>query len=124
MSDVVRSIAEASERPGGFELPAELWIRIVYEFLVAYHRRRVDPELLLDSLIPLYFARTASYVQEVAVLSNEEADAAVDALVDVAVELKPYLERRWQEGSVPERPLAEQPIGEGVPVEELAPDAV
>ena len=124
MAEVVRSIEEASERAAGFELPAELWIRIVYEFLLAYHRRRVDPELLLDSLIPLYFARTASYVVEVSDRTNEEAEAAVDSLVDAAVRLKPELERGWREDAPPERSLAEQPVGEGHPVEELAPDAV
>jgi glucosylglycerate synthase len=124
MSDVVASITEASERQEGFHLSAEVWIRIVYEFLLAYHRRRLDPELILDSLIPLYFARTASYVQDVDDLTNEEAEGAVDALVDLAVRFKPQLERGWREELVPERPLADQPVGEGRPVEELAPDAV
>jgi glycosyltransferase involved in cell wall biosynthesis len=124
MSEVVRSIDEASERQEGFRLDGELWIRIVYEFLIAYNRRRADPELVLDSLIPLYFARTASYVQEVAELTNEEAETAVDSLVDVAVRFKPYLERGWQKESVPERSLADQPVGEGRPVEELAPGSV
>jgi len=124
MAEVVRSIEEASERAAGFELPSDLWIRMVYEFLIAYHRRRVDPELLLDSLIPLYFARTASWAQEVASLTNEEAEAVVDDVVDDAVRLKPFLEHGWREESMPERSLAEQPVGEGKPVEELAPDAL
>jgi glucosylglycerate synthase len=124
MSAVVASITQASERQEGFHLSADVWIRIVYEFLVAYHRRRLDPELVLDSLIPLYFARTASYVQDVDDLTNEEAEAAVDALVDLAVRFKPQLEEGWRAESVPERPLADQPVGEGRPVEELAPDAV
>jgi glucosylglycerate synthase len=124
MADVVASITEASERQEGFHLSAETWIRIVYEFLLAYHRRRLDPELVLDSLIPLYFARTASYVQDVVDLSNEEAEASIDSLVDLAMQFKPGLDKAWREEPMPERTLADQPVGEGRPVEELAPDAV
>jgi hypothetical protein len=37
---------------------------------------------------------------------------------------KPELDRGWKEELVPQRRLADQPVGEGRPVEELAPDAV
>jgi hypothetical protein len=118
------AIAEASERPTGLHLPADLWISIVYDFLVAYNARRVDPELLLDALIPLYFARTAAFVHEVADLTTEEAEAAVDEVVDAAVRLKPELLREWAAESVPDRALADQPVPEGAPVEELASGSV
>ena len=118
--EVLAAIEEASERPTGLSLGPELWIRIVYEFLVAYNSRRADAEALLDALIPLYFARTATYVHEVANMTDEEAEAAIDEVADAAVRLKPYLVQRWDAERVPERTLAEQPVMQGQPVEELA----
>jgi hypothetical protein len=120
-SEVLGCISAAAESRIGFTLPADLWFRIVYEFLVAYNARSVDPSELVDSLIPLYFARTASYVQEVADDSNEEADRKVDAFVDVALQFKPYLVRRWRQESVPARRLADQPVPEPArPMHEVA----
>jgi hypothetical protein len=124
LGEVLRRISDAGERGAEFSLPAELWIRIVYEFLVAYNARQADPEALLDSLIPLYFARTASFVHEVEDCTNEEAEAAVDAVADAALRLKPSLEEAWIETGIPERTLAEQPVPEGEPVEELASGTV
>jgi hypothetical protein len=122
--EVLGAIEEASERPGGMPVTAELWIRIVYDFLVAYNSRRVDSGPLLDALIPLYFARTAAFVHEVAELTNEKAEEAVDDVVDAAIRLKPTLRARWRKEGVPERSLAEHSVPEGEPVEELASGSV
>jgi glycosyltransferase involved in cell wall biosynthesis len=111
-SEVLGCISAASESRMGFTLPVDLWFRIVYEFLVAYNVRKIDPGEVLDSLIPLYFARTASYVQEVAEDSGEEAERKIDEFVDVALQFKPYLVRRWQQENVPVRRLADQPVPE------------
>jgi hypothetical protein len=101
-------------------IPPDLWIRVVYDFLVAYNARRASPEALLDALLPLYFARTATYVREAADLTDDEAEAAIDQVVDAAVSLKPYLVERWDRGGVPDRALAEQPVPEGHSAGELA----
>ena len=50
--------------PGAFHFPAELWIRCLYDALVAYHRPGIDRERLLAALTPLYFARTAGFIAE------------------------------------------------------------
>jgi glycosyltransferase involved in cell wall biosynthesis len=109
---VMDAISTAAVDPRGFRLPAEAWLRIVYDYLIAYNDRRVDPGALLDSLIPLYFARTASWIQEVADLSNDEAEREVERYVDVAVDLKQYLVRRWEQEGVPDHQLAQQPVAE------------
>ncbi len=44
----------------------ELWVRVVYDFAVAYHGPAMDREHLLRSLTPLYLGRTASFVIETA----------------------------------------------------------
>jgi glucosylglycerate synthase len=107
---VMRAIREAGEHPRGLLLPPSLWFRLVYDFLVAYNDRQTDAGGLLDSFVPLYFARTASFVDEAAEDTDEEAEARINQLVDVAMELKPYLVERWRERGVPERRLADQPV--------------
>jgi hypothetical protein len=96
MDGVERAVGQAAEDRGRFVLDPELWTKIVYDFMVAYNTSDVDPAVLLDSLIPLYFARTATFVEEVRDLSDEEAEARIERAVDVAVEMKDYLRERWK----------------------------
>jgi hypothetical protein len=106
----MKAIREASESHRGLVLPPYLWFRIVYDYLVAYNKHDVDTGKLLESLTPLYFARTASYVQEAADDSDERAEGRINAMVDAALELKPYLIRRWREQGVPDREIAVQHV--------------
>jgi glycosyltransferase involved in cell wall biosynthesis len=110
METLDRAVSQASERRGGLVLEPDGWLRIVYDFLIAYNTRVEEPGPLLDALIPLYFARTATFIAEVAEDSQEQAEVRVEAMVEAAIRLRPYLEQRWQEEAVPARPLQEQPV--------------
>ncbi len=112
MEGVERVVSEASER-GRLEVGAELWTRIVYDFLVAYNARTVDTESLLGSMIPLYFARTATFVEATRDDDADQAEAKVQEAADLAIDLKPYLRRRWEEAAVPDRLLHKQPVPDG-----------
>ena len=115
------AVGDASENTRGLVLDADLWTKIVYDFLIAYNAREVDPGTLIDSLIPLYFARTATFILEVADADNDEAEERVQANADVAMTLKPYLKRRWRERDVPDRSLDEQVVPQqGVMPEDVA----
>lgn len=94
---VTEAIHEASERPEGFRLPVELWARICYDYLLAYNVQAVDPDRLIDSLIPLYFARTATFVDEVRGDTAEAAEERIESYAEVFRETKPYLVRRFHE---------------------------
>jgi hypothetical protein len=107
---VMRAIREAGEDQRGLVLPPYLWFRIVYDFLVAYNLGEADPGKLLESLTPLYYARTASFFQEALDDTDERAEERINAMVDVALELKPYLVRRWLERGVPARELDDRPV--------------
>ncbi|MDQ3990983.1 MAG: glycosyl transferase family 2, partial [Actinomycetota bacterium] len=101
LEGVRTAVGDAAENTRGLVLGGDLWTKIVYDFLIAYNSRETDAGSLLDSLIPLYFARTATFIQEVRDASHEEAEQAVEANVDLAVQLKPYLKERWIELEVP-----------------------
>jgi glucosylglycerate synthase len=110
MAEVERAMAQASESGSRIALEDDQWFTIVYDYLVAYHAREIEAGPLLDSLIPLYFARTATFVERSLDDTPEEAEARIERGVDVAVERKPYLVERWAALGVPARPLRDQPV--------------
>ena len=83
--------------PGDFHFPAELWIRCLYDALVAYHRPGIDRERLLAALTPLYFGRTAGFIAETDEMSTEQAERVIEAQAREFEEIKPYLVSRWRE---------------------------
>ena len=84
-----------------FELSADLWVRVVYEFVLAYHTRRLHPDHLLRTLTPLYLGRTASWVREAADYSADDVENALDDLSRRFEEKKPAFLHAWQEGRFP-----------------------
>jgi len=82
--------------PGAFHFPAELWIRCLYDALVAYHRPGIDRDRLLAALTPLYFARTAGFISEAEEMSADQAERVIEAQAREFETLKPYLVSRWK----------------------------
>lgn len=113
MAAVEAAVAAASDSGRGLVVDARLWTTILYDYLVAYHGDDVDRDALLDSLIPLYYARVATFVEDTREDSHTEAERKVEQAVDLAVELKPYLRERWDR-LVPGRPLEEARAAEPV----------
>lgn len=110
MTGVDELVTRASESGRGLVLDAELWTKIVYDYLVAYNARIEAPGPLLDSLIPLYFARIATFVEATKEDDAEQAEEKVQERMEQCVSLKPYLRQRWTELAVPSRPLTDQPV--------------
>jgi hypothetical protein len=92
-----RVMGTASDKPDRFHFPTDLWVRCLYDALVAFHRPGTDEERLLAALTPLYFARTAAFIAETSEYSGEQAERVIEAQALVFEELKPYLVRRWDE---------------------------
>lgn len=88
----VSALATATE-PCCF--PDPLWVRVVYDFAVAYHRRVLPADQLLRSLVPLYLGRTACFVLETAEDGSDEVEATIRCLSDEYVRQKAYLVERW-----------------------------
>jgi glycosyltransferase involved in cell wall biosynthesis len=89
----LESIARLSDE--AFSFPQDLWVRIIYDFAVAYYKGSIHREHLLKSMIPLYLGRVASFVKENQMSSAEEVEEEIESLCQVFEEMKPYLVERW-----------------------------
>jgi len=76
-------------------LGSNVWTRLVFSYAVAYRNRNIR-EMLIRSLIPLYFARVASFVEETMSLSDCEAEQVVETQLELFKKSLPYLRERWK----------------------------
>jgi glucosylglycerate synthase len=88
---------DVPDDPAAFHFPSELWIRCLYDALVAYQRSTVDRERLLAALTPLYFGRTAGFISDTLELTNDQAERAIETQAREFEDLKPYLLTRWRD---------------------------
>ncbi|MDI6762393.1 MAG: glycosyl transferase family 2 [Thermodesulfobacteriota bacterium] len=89
----LESIGRLSDE--AFSFPQDLWVRLIYDFAIAYHKGSVHREHLLKSMIPLYLGRVASFVKENQESSVKEVEEKIESLCKVFEEMKPYLIERW-----------------------------
>lgn len=82
--------------PESFHMPDELWVRIVYDFALAYRLRTINRGHLMGALTPLYLGWVASYVKEVVARSPLAAEQRFEQLARAYEEGKPYLVSRWR----------------------------
>jgi glucosylglycerate synthase len=80
-----------------FNFPTDLWARILFDMALAYRDSVMDRDLLLESLIPLYFGRTLSFVKKTRRMSIKQAEEAIENDCAAFETAKPYLLKRWQE---------------------------
>jgi hypothetical protein len=103
---------EATDEPTAFRFPSELWVRCLYDALVAYHRRGADREQLLAALTPLYFGRTAGFISDTLELSNDQAERAIESQAREFEDLKPYLVGRWREMQSTQAGIGQADLGQ------------
>ena len=92
---IVRSLA-ATTRREDFLLPIESWVRIIYRYAAAFQAMPRQRFKVLDTMIPLYYARVVSLINELADASPEEADRQSEAKAEVFERMKPYLLEIWK----------------------------
>jgi glycosyltransferase involved in cell wall biosynthesis len=78
-----------------FSFPQDLWVRIVYDFAIAYHKGSVRRDHLLKSMIPLYLGRVASFIKENQESAAGEVEEKIESLCKIFEEMKPYLIKHW-----------------------------
>jgi hypothetical protein len=79
-----------------FRVPDALWVRVVYDFVLAFRLRVINRDHLLRALTPAYLAWVASYALEVKDAGEAEVEARVERLCSVFEAEKPYFQSRWR----------------------------
>jgi hypothetical protein len=79
-----------------FRVPDVLWARVVYDFALAFHQRRIGREHLLNAFTPLFWAWIASFVQEAEGLGADHVEERIESLCAMFETEKPYLISRWR----------------------------
>ena len=77
-----------------FDLSDALWVRIIYDFILAYRQRTINRGHLLGALTPLYLAWVASHI-----LLSDSGIAPEKHIQDLAATFesdKAYLVSRWR----------------------------
>jgi len=81
---------------GEFHFPIGLWTRVVYDYALAFHKRRYPAEQLIKSMTPLYVGKTASFILQAKDMGQQEADAEIEKLCMEFENSKGYLVTNWQ----------------------------
>jgi hypothetical protein len=82
--------------PETFRIPDEVWVRIVYDFALAYRLRTIARDHLLRALTPLYLGWIASYAVEVESLGGAAVESRWERLGGAYETGKPYFVSRWR----------------------------
>jgi len=90
------SVKRLTAAPDGkYSMPNALWVRIVYDFLVAHRTQTVNRSHLIGALMPLYLGWTASHLLAIAA-EQGSAEQRIDALAQSFEMDRPYLLARWR----------------------------
>lgn len=81
-----------------FRIPDALWVRIVYDFILAYRLRTINRGHLLGALTPLYLAWVASHLLLTSGTGPDSVapEKHIEALAAAFEADKPYLVSRWR----------------------------
>lgn len=97
--DVYPQLAHAAmETVSSVELAEDLWAKAVYDFAVGFHREDLDPDEVVDALVPIYFGRIAAFAVETDSKNTAEAEEVIERQALVFEEVKPRLIRTWDRG--------------------------
>lgn len=78
-------------------LPADLWARILFDYIVAYRDELIDREKLLLSLIPIYYIRTLSFINHTREMDTKSAEDFLDMECRMMEGEKYYLIAKWNQ---------------------------
>ena len=95
-SQQLKALASCASEPAeSFTLADELWVSLIYDLALAYHRRVMDREHLLKSFAPLYLGWVASFARQTEREPAAKAEYRIERLCLVFEQLKPYLINQW-----------------------------
>ena len=81
---------------GEFCFPIGLWTRVIYDYAIAFHQKKLPAEHLIKSLTPLYLGKTASFILAAKDMEGPEAEAEIEKLCMEFENNKDYLVTSWK----------------------------
>ncbi|OEU78384.1 MAG: glycosyl transferase [Desulfobacterales bacterium C00003060] len=78
-----------------FEFPVNLWAEILADFAVSYKNSASQRVRIMESLIPLYFGRTCSFVIELEPMTIQQAEEVIEEQCIIFERSKPDLLKKW-----------------------------
>jgi hypothetical protein len=94
--DVADFLQEADRLPRKkFYIPDVIWVKTIYAFAIAAHKRLLNKEHLLKSLTPLYLGKVASFVLETQKSNASEVEEKIEKLCMSFENEKKYLLTNW-----------------------------
>lgn len=95
--EIIDVLQKAQELPKErFHIPDEVWVKIIYSFAVATHKKMVNKEHLLKSLTPLYIGKTASFVIETLESNAWDVEEKIEKLCLCFENWKQFLITNWR----------------------------
>ena len=79
-----------------FRFPPDLWARVVSDFAVAHHERRLPSDHLLRALTPLYLGRVAAFLLDARGRPADQLEGLVESTALAFEAEKPGLVARWR----------------------------
>jgi hypothetical protein len=92
---VLENIAEKPKEE--FFLPDSIWVEIIYNFALAFHRKVMGQEQIIKSLTPLYLGKVASFVIETEESDADQVEHRMEQLCNAYEKGKPFLIEKWEE---------------------------
>lgn len=80
-----------------FHYPKELWVKTIYDFSLAFHKRAMVRDHLLRSLTPLYLGFIASFVNQTLESSASEVEQIIENICLEFEKEKEYLLGKWRQ---------------------------
>lgn len=78
-----------------FFFPDDTWVKIIYDFAIAFHKKIRNTEHIIKSLTPLYLGKVASFVIETKYANSTEVEARFESLCLAFEKQKPYITNKW-----------------------------
>lgn len=79
----------------GFELPTQLWAKVLFDFSISFRDKVFDAETLMSALMPIYFAKNLSFVHATEGMAMQQAEEYIEEQCLAFEESKPYLLEKW-----------------------------
>ncbi|HEX6048501.1 MAG TPA: hypothetical protein VFZ21_04510 [Gemmatimonadaceae bacterium] len=79
-----------------FRMPDDLWARVVYDFMLAYHQRVLNRDHLVSALAPLFAGWVASFACELHDATPIDSEDRLERMCLRFESEKPYLISRWR----------------------------